>query len=204
MVKALSRKQFSCSVISFFWGVDKTYENLGPHTLFLADDYRENFDAILRRKTIAAEPSVYVHAPARLDPSMAPAGQDTLIGIVPVGHLDPHAGQDWEEITRQARAAVVRRIETLGVREFEARIKFEVCFDPGDWQRRFNLVRGATHGLAHTLLQMGYFRPHNRHARYRNLYFAGASTHPGTGLPTAIVSGRLAAERVLEDLPPSV
>jgi phytoene dehydrogenase-like protein len=79
-----------------------------------------------------------------------------------------------------------------------------MVFDPADWQRRFNLVRGATHGLAHTLLQMGYFRPHNRHARYRNLYFAGASTHPGTGLPTAIVSGRLAAERVLEDLPPSV
>ena len=72
-----------------------------------------------------------------------------------------------------------------------------MCFDPSDWQRRFNLVRGATHGLAHTLLQMAYFRPHNRHARYRNLYFAGASTHPGTGLPTAIVSGRLAAERVL-------
>ncbi len=65
-------------------------------------------------------------------------------------------------------------------------------------------MRGATHGLAHTLLQMGYFRPHNRHAHYRNLYFAGASTHPGTGLPTAIVSGRLAAERVLEDLHPSV
>ena len=200
----LERKTYSCSAVSFLWGVERVIPELSAHTLFLSDDYRENFDAILRRKTIAADPSVYVHAPARLDPSMAPAGQDTLIGIVPVGHLDPRAGQDWEEITRQARATVVRRIASLGVKEFEARIKFEVCFDPGDWQRRFNLVRGATHGLAHTLLQMGYFRPHNRHARYRNLYFAGASTHPGTGLPTAIVSGRLAAERVLEDLPPPV
>ena len=196
----LERKMYSCSAVSFLWGVNRVVPELSAHTLFLSDDYRENFDAILRRKTIAAEPSVYVHAPARLDPSMAPAGQDTLVAIVPVGHLDPSAGQDWAEITRLARAAVVRRVASLGVRDFEAQIKFEMVFDPADWQRRFNLVHGATHGLAHTLLQMGYFRPHNRHARYGNLYFAGASTHPGTGLPTAIVSGRLAAERVLEDL----
>jgi len=200
----LERKTYSCSAVSFLWGVERVIPEFSAHTLFLSDDYRENFDAILRRKTIAAEPSVYVHAPARLDPSMAPPGQDTVIGIVPVGHLNPRAGQDWQEIKRQARATVVRRIATLGVKEFETRIKFEMCLDPSDWQRRFNLLRGATHGLAHTLLQMGYFRPHNRHARYRNLYFAGASTHPGTGLPTAIVSGPLAAERVLEDLPPSI
>jgi phytoene desaturase (3,4-didehydrolycopene-forming) len=200
-VARLQRRTYSCSTISFLWGVRRVLPELPAHTLFLSGDYRENFDAILRRKTIAAEPSVYIHAPARLDPSMAPAGQDTLVAIVPVGHLDPRAGQDWAEIQRRARAAAVGRIASLGVRDFEAQIKFEICFDPGDWQRRFNLVRGATHGLADTLLQMGYFRPHNRHARYRNLYFAGASTHPGTGLPTAIVSGRLAAERVLEDLP---
>jgi len=67
-------------------------------------------------------------------------------------------------------------------------------------QRRFNLVKGATHGLSHRLMQMGYSKPHNRHARYRNLYFAGASTHPGTGLPTVLVSGRLVAERCVKDL----
>jgi phytoene desaturase len=199
----LERRTYSCSTVSFLWGLDRVVPELSAHTLFLSDDYRENFDAILRRKSIAANPSVYVHAPARLDPSLAPAGQDTLVAIVPVGHLEPRAEQDWDEITRQARSAVLRRIASLGVTEFETHSKFEMSFGPADWQRRFNLVRGATHGLAHTLFQMGYFRPHNRHARYRNLYFAGASTHPGTGLPTAIVSGRLAAERVLEDLPPT-
>lgn len=201
--RRLDRRTYSCSTVSFLWGVDRIVPQVSAHTLFLSDDYRENFDAILRRKSIAADPSVYVHAPARLDPSLAPPGQDTLVAIVPVGHLDPSARQDWDEITRQARRAVLRRIASLGVTDLEAHTKFEMSLGPGDWQSRFNLVRGATHGLAHTLLQMGYFRPHNRHARYRNLYFAGASTHPGTGLPTAIVSGRLAAERVLEDLPPS-
>jgi phytoene desaturase len=200
----LEHKTYSCSTVTFLWGLDRVLPQLPAHSLFLSDDYRENFDAILKRKTIAANPSVYVHAPARFDPGMAPAGHDTLVAITPVGHLDPRVEQDWTEITRQARLAVLRRIASLGVTDLEAHAKFEMCFGPSYWQNRFNLVRGATHGLAHTLLQMGYFRPHNRHARYRNLYFAGASTHPGTGLPTAIVSGRLAAERVLEDLPPSI
>jgi len=197
----LARKRYSCSTISFLWGVDRVYPQLSAHTLFLSDEYRQNFDAISRERGLADNPSIYVHAPARLEASMAPPGQDTLIAIVPVGHLDPDAGQDWEAMTRRARRAVLARLASLGVTDLEAHLKFEICFGPADWQRRFNLVRGATHGLAHTLLQMAYFRPHNRHARYGNLYFAGASTHPGTGLPTAIVSGRLAAERILEDQP---
>jgi phytoene desaturase len=199
--RRLDRLTYSCSTVSFLWGVDQTMPGIDAHTLFLSEDYQANFDAILRRKTIADDPSVYIHAPARLDPAMAPIGQDTLVAIVPVGHLDPRAGQDWEVITRRARGEALGRIRSLGITDFEAHIKFEMCIDPSDFERRLNLVRGATHGLAHTLPQMGYFRPHNRHARYRNLYFAGASTHPGTGLPTAIVSGRLAAERLLEDLP---
>ena len=61
-------------------------------------------------------------------------------------------------------------------------------------------MNGATHGLSHTLTQLGYLRPRNRHPRYHNLYFVGASTHPGTGVPTALISARLVAERISDDL----
>jgi phytoene desaturase len=198
--KALLRKQFSCSVISFFWGVDKTYEGLGPHTLFLADDYRGNFESIIRDLSLPANPSLYVHAPARLDPSMAPAGQDTLTAIVPVGHLSENGDQNWGKLRDEARKHVFRRLQTLGITDLEAHIKFEETYTPLAWRKRYNLVKGSTHGLAHTLGQMGYFRPSNRHAHFQNLYFVGASTHPGTGVPTAMVSGRLAAERIGEEL----
>jgi phytoene desaturase len=200
MAKALARKRFSCSAISFFWGVDKTYEALGPHTLFLADDYRQNFESINRDLGLPANPSLYVHAPARLDPSMAPPGEDTLTAIVPVGHLSENGGQDWGALRDRARKQVFRRLRTLGISDLEAHIKFEETYTPLSWRKRYNLERGATHGLSHTLSQMAYFRPSNRHPQYRNLYFAGASTHPGTGLPTAMVSGRLAAERIRDDL----
>ncbi len=84
--------------------------------------------------------------------------------------------------------------------DLESHIKFEETYTPLSWRKRYNLVKGATHGLSHTLLQMAYFRPANRHPRYRNLYFVGASTHPGTGIPTAMVSGRLVAERIMDEL----
>jgi len=198
-VAQLARKRYSCSVISFFWGLDRPYPALGPHTLFLADDYRQNFDEIIRDLTIPQKPSLYIHAPARLDSSMAPAGEDTLIAIVPVGYMTERQNQDWKAMIGQARQAVFRRLKILGITDLEAHIKFETCFTPLSWHKRYNLVKGSTHGLSHNLMQLGYFRPGNRHSRYHNLYFVGASTHPGTGMPTALISARLTAQRMMED-----
>jgi len=195
----LARKRYSGSVIGFFWGLDKPYPQLGPHTLFLAEDYRANFDEIIRDLTVPSNPSLYVHAPTRLEPGMAPAGQDTLIGIVPVGHIRDGAEQDWKSLMEQARQAILRRLKLLGVDDLEAHIKFEISFTPVSWKKRYNLVKGATHGLCHNLTQLAYFRPARRHARYHNLYFVGASTHPGTGMPTALISARQSAARMLED-----
>jgi len=196
----LSRKRFSCSVISFFWGVDKPYPQLPPHTLFLADDYRDNFKSIIRDLGLPSNPSLYVHAPARLDPSMAPEGQDTVIGIVPVGHISENGEQDWPAIRDEARGHVFRRLRMLGISDLEDHIKFEVNYTPLSWKKRYNLMKGSTHGLCHNLMQLAYFRPSNKHSRYCNLYFVGASTRPGTGIPTAMVSGRLAAQRMMDEI----
>jgi len=195
----VSRKQFSASAISFFWGVDRTYEGLGPHTLFLADDYRENFDKIVRDHSLPSNPSLYVHAPARLDPTMAPPGQDTVTAIVPVGHLTEDGEQDWATLRDRARRHVFRRLRSVGVTDLSEHIKFELAYTPISWAEQHNLVKGATHGLSHKLTQMACFRPSNQHRRYRNLYFVGASTHPGTGIPMAMISGRLAAERIVAE-----
>jgi phytoene desaturase (3,4-didehydrolycopene-forming) len=131
---------------------------------------------------------------------MGPSGQDTIIAIVPLGHIDETKGQNWEELRSKARESVLRRMAQIGIHDFEDSIKVEHCVTPLDWRGRFNLVKGATHGLSHTIPQMACFRPNNRHQDYRNLYFAGASTHPGTGIPNALISARLVSERIVEDL----
>lgn len=194
------RKRFSCSAISFFWGADKTYHQLPPHTLFLAENYRENFQSIIQDLDLPANPSLYIHAPSRLDAYMAPEEQDTLIAIVPVGHMSDTREQTWAEVRDEARRQVFRRLETLGITDLEEHIKFEVNYTPLSWRKRYNLMKGSTHGLCHNLTQLAYFRPHNKHSRYQNVYFVGASTRPGTGVPTAMISGRLAAERIRSDL----
>jgi phytoene desaturase len=200
MAEALKRKRYSSSAISFFWGVDKTYQALGPHTLFLADDFRANFACIEGGQGLPANPSLYLHAPARLDPAMAPPGQDTLTAVIPVGHLSENGALAWDELRELARQHVFRRLRTLGIADLEAHIKFEVAYTPISWHERYNLAKGATHGLSHRLTQLAYLRPANRHPRYHNLYFVGASTHPGTGLPIAMVSGRLVSERIQDEL----
>ncbi|MGQ0603504.1 MAG: phytoene desaturase family protein [Anaerolineales bacterium] len=201
LAEHLAGKRFSCSAISFFWGVDQPYPFLNPHTLFLADDYQGNFDSITHSLALPENPSLYVHAPARLDPSLAPNHQDTLIAVVPVGHLNDGDKEAWRDIRDEARQAVFNRLALLGITDLAEHIKFEVNYTPLSWRKRYNVMKGATHGLCHNLTQLGYFRPGNKHHRYHNLYFVGASTRPGTGMPTALISARLAAERIVEELP---
>lgn len=197
---SLAHKRYSCSVISFFWGVDKPYYTLGPHTLFLADDFDRNFESITRDLDLPANPSLYIHAPARLEPAMAPPGEDTLIAVVPVGHISQEREQDWGTLRDRARGKVFERLQLLGIHDLQEHIKFEVNFTPLSWRKRYNLVKGATHGLCHNLTQLGYLRPDYQHPQYHNLYFVGASTRPGTGMPTTMLSGRQAARRIIDDM----
>lgn len=199
MAKRLESKRYTCSTMMFYWGVDKQYPQFGPHNLFLADNYRQSLDRILKDLTLPDEPTFYMHTPARVDPSLAPEGQDTLVVVVPVGHINDAAPQDWSATQKRARQLVLQRLAQIGADDLDEHIKFEVSYTPHDWLNRYNLTKGSTLGLGHNLMQMGYLRPRNRHDRYRNLYFVGASTHPGSGLPAVLLSARLTTERVLQD-----
>lgn len=185
----------------FYWGVKgEKSPLLLHHNVFLADDeYRASFDRIFSDLTLPDRPSFYVNAPARTDPSFAPADGDSLMVLVPVGHIDSQRPQDWAALTARARTAVLERLEGLGVKNLRERIVFEETMGPPDYQNRLNLAKGSAFGLSHNFLQVGYLRPHNRHPRYTNLYFAGASTHPGTGLPIVLLSARLTVERILQE-----
>jgi phytoene desaturase len=196
----LDRMRYSCSAICFHWGLDKVYPQLGHHSVFLSDNFREGLDKIFKEKSVSDRPSFYIHAPARTDRSAAPENQDTLSFIVGSGHVDKMKKQDWENIRAKTRRALIERLKQLGLDDIEEHIKFEMSYTPENWERACNITRGSVFGsLAHNLMQMGYFRPHNRHSRYKNLYFVGGSTHPGNGIPNILISAKLTAERILKN-----
>jgi phytoene desaturase len=204
--RRMLNKKYTSSALMFYWGVKgERSPELLHHNVFLADHrYRQSFDEIFKGHTLPDEPSFYVCAPTRTDPSFAPPDGDSLMALVPVGHLDENQPQDWDELERRARQTVLSRLEELGVRDLEERIVFEAKWGPPYYRDELNLVKGSAFGLSHNFSQVGYLRPHNRHPRYQNLYFAGASTHPGTGLPIVLLSARLAAERILAEQPMSL
>ncbi len=198
--KKLDQKLYTCSTIMFYWGVDKEYPQIAHHNVFLGGDYKDSFDQIFNDHTLPEVPSFYVHAPARTDPAAAPNGQETLYVLVPVGHLDARAEQDWDTLVDRARETVLARLaKEMGAEDLRGHIKFEIVYQPRVWKERFNLEKGAAFGLSHNFWQVGYLRPQNRHKQYKNLYFAGASTHPGTGLPIVLLSARLTTERILKE-----
>lgn len=198
----LDKLQYSCSAICFHWGMDKVFPGLEQHNVFLSDGFKKGLDKVIKDKSVSDNPSFYIHAPSRIDLSSAPPGQDTLSVIVAVGHIDKKIKQEWDQIATKARTGVIKRLRQLGLDDFENHIKFEICYSPEDWESACNISRGSVFGsLGHNILQMGYFRPHNRHDKYKNLYFVGGSTHPGNGIPNVLISAKLVSERILKEYP---
>jgi phytoene desaturase len=194
----LDRMNYSASAICIHMGLDKQYPQLGHHSVFLSDDFRNGLDKIFREKSVSKTPSFYLHSPAKTDPSAAPPGQDSLSFIIGAGHIDKNFSQDWEALKKQSRDAVLERLKQFGLTDIEEHIKFELIYTPQSWENACNISRGSVFGsLAHNMMQMGYFRPHNQHSRYRNLYFVGGSTHPGNGIPNVLLSAKLVSERIL-------
>lgn len=209
--KSLSKREGSCSSISFYWSLNTLVPELKTHNIFLADEYRSSFDNIFKDQDLPSEPSFYVNVPTRVDPTAAPAGKDAVVVLVPCGHLldagsgdsrglNPKTRGDWDALISKARNAVLSTIEArLGV-SLAPLITHEIINNPYTWQERFNLDKGAILGLSHSFFNVLSFRPKTKHASIRNLYFVGASTHPGTGVPIVLAGSKITSEQILTDL----
>ena len=194
--KRLGRMRYTASAYMLYLGVDRRYEQLDHHNVFMSNDFRANFDSIFKSYTLPDHPSLYVNVPNRSDPGHAPAGCDALYVLVPVPHLG-RGPIDWQRDEPAFRQRVLDRLEGLGLKDLRQHIVVERSVTPLDWRAQFGLARGAAFGLAHDFLQVGYLRPANHATGIDNLYFVGASTTPGTGVPLVIMGSRLVAERII-------
>ncbi|BFZ58014.1 hypothetical protein PYCC9005_005072 [Savitreella phatthalungensis] len=199
--KSLDKKNLTSSSISFYWGLDRKVEGLNAHNIFLAEHYRESFDDIFKKLSLPKDPSFYVNVPSRIDKTAAPDGKDAVVVLVPVGWISDAKGpQDWPLMIARARAFVLETLSRqLGIEDFGSLITTERVSTPHDWAADFNLYKGAILGLSHDILQVLWFRPGTKHATLKNLYFVGASTQPGTGVPIVMCGAKLTATQILRD-----
>ncbi len=190
----LEKKRYTASGFLLYWGLKRRREELGHHTVFLGNDFRGSFDRLFEQLALPDDPSFYVNVPSRTDASMAPAGKDAVYVLVPAPRQG--SGLDWKVEGERVRAHVLARLEAQGVPGLEADIELERRMTPDDWASKLNLMHGSNFGLAQSLFQVGAFRPKVFDPKVRGLFFCGASAQPGTGVPTVMISARLAVEAI--------
>lgn len=134
--------------------------------------------------------------------SAAPADKDSIIVLVPVGHISAAlpSSSDWDKVVEETRNKILHEIENrLGLTDFRDQIAHEIINTPITWGDKFNLHRGSILGLSHDFFNVLSFRPKTRHPTVGNAYFVGASAHPGTGVPIVLAGARLATTQILMD-----
>ena len=188
----LDRFSYSMSCFLLYLGLDRQYPELHHHTILMPGDYHGVVQAIFTGRLPEDDLAVYLHAPTRTDPSLAPPGGESLYALVPVPNL---AGQlDWPGAGDRLRDRIVTLLaEELGLDDLERHIVVERRFTPLDFRDQLASYLGAAFSIEPTLLQSAYFRPHNRSVQLPGLYLVGAGTHPGAGLPGVLLSAEITA-----------
>ncbi len=188
----------ACSGVVLYLGLSEGYDHLLHHNFVFSRDAEEEFAAIYGRGEPAPDPTCYVCAPARTDPTAAPPGGEALYILVHTPHLRP--GHDWSRMLPEYRARILDKlVRAGGLEDLRRRIVFEQALTPGDIDLRYHVLSGAIYGLASHGRFLGAFKPANRSPDVQGLYLAGGSAHPGPGMPMALMSGWIAADALNRD-----
>lgn len=194
----IEKMDYSMSCFLLYLGIDKKYDELRLHTIKMASDFEKNV-ADIDHGILPEDPSFYVYNPSVIDDTFAPDNQSALYVLVPVANLKENNNWDKEQIDLFAEKIIAKVENELALEGLSRHIVYKNIYTPKTFESRYNSAFGSTFGLKPTLKQSNYFRPHNKHAKIDNLYFAGASVHPGAGVPIVITSGELAAREVMKD-----
>lgn len=188
----------ACSGVVLYLGLDRRFDELLHHDFVFSRSPEEEFDELYRRGQPAADPSLYLAAPARTEPGVAPPGGEALYVLVHTPYLRP--GHDWSQLLPGYRKVILDKLQRCtGIRDLEKHIVVESCLTPADIHRRYRVLDGAIYGLASHGKVHGAFKPSNRCQELSGLYLAGGAAHPGPGMPMVTMSGWIAADALDRD-----
>lgn len=198
MQRKLERMDWSMSLFVLYFGTDRTYEDVAHHTVLFGPRYRGLLHDVFHGDHLPDDFSLYLHAPTRTDPSLAPPGGETFYVLSPVPHLG-RADLDWSvEGPRYAERLLEALEKTLP--DLRKHVAVKRWFTPNDFVSELRAYQGSAFSVAPKLTQSAWFRPHNRDARIPGLYIAGAGTHPGAGVPGVVNTAHATAKVIARDL----
>lgn len=191
------KMKLSMGLFVSYFGSSRTYPDLAHHTILLSDRYKELLTDVFDRGTVPEDPSLYVHAPTRTDPSMAPPGHECFYALAPVPNLKLFDG--WEDRADRLHDTVLDRIETQMAPRLREHLTTKFAVTPAYFERELESPAGAGFSVQPLLSQSAYLRFHNRCPHYGNLYLAGAGTHPGAGIPGTLCTAKTAMRCIERD-----
>ncbi|WP_246008830.1 1-hydroxycarotenoid 3,4-desaturase CrtD [Hymenobacter metallilatus] len=187
------RQPRSSSALIFYWGIARRFPELGVHNIFFSQDYRREFEAIFRDKTIADDPTVYVNITSGHTPTDAPPGHENWFVMVNVPH---NQGQNWPELVQRTRTAVLRRVSQALGTDVAGVIRAEQVWDPPGIEARTSSFGGALYGSSSNNPLAAFLRHPNFSDQVPGLYFCGGSVHPGGGIPLCLLSARIVSDLI--------
>lgn len=193
----IERMKYSMSLFVIYFGTNRRYNdtNLKHHNIILSDRYKTLLDDIFEKKILADDFSLYLHMPTFTDPSMAPEGGESFYVLSPVPHLGGDI--DWETKAEPYRDAILKFLEDNYLPDLSKHIVAQHYIDPRHFEGTLNSYLGSAFSVQPILTQSAWFRPHNQSEDVENLYFVGAGTHPGAGLP-GVLSSSIIAEKLID------
>ncbi len=189
--RRIKRYKYSMSLFVIYFGTKKRYNDtkLAHHNIILSERYKGLLSDIFNAEILPPDFSLYLHMPTLTDPSMAPEGHEAFYVLSPVPHMG--SGIDWTKQAKPYRDSIMQFLEDNYLPDLQANIVAEHSIDPLHFQDTLNSYLGSAFSVQPTLLQSAWFRPHNRSEDFDNLYFVGAGTHPGAGLPGVLASAKI-------------
>lgn len=191
--KRLQRMKWTLAPFTMYLGLDTKLPNIHHHNYFLGDDFNKYAEGIFKNRVSLDKPYYYVNVVSKSNPDSAPEGCESVFILVPVADL--RYKPNWDDKEHLAEIVINDLSKRLSF-DVKPHIVFEKILTPEDWEKTFNLYKGSGLGLAHNIGQIGGFRPKNYDEKFENVFYVGSSTVPGTGLPMAVISSKLAVERI--------
>jgi phytoene desaturase len=198
--RSLERKAWSPSLFVAHFGIEGTWPGIPHHMILFGPRYKGLLDDIYSNGVLPADFSLYLHHPTITDPTMAPEGCSTFYALAPVAHLGK-APLDWDgHVGEMMMERILDEVQNRLIPDIRSRIKTQFHYTPRDFGRDLSAHMGSAFSLEPLLTQSAWFRAHNRDDAIPNLYFVGAGTHPGAGIPGVVGSAKATAKLMLEDM----